>query len=226
MRGVGEFGVLKSAVSAAALAALACLPRLVLWPTRRYPLWYLDALVFLGGAVLWAFVFAWHTEYTGLPIITANVQRKHFHVATVSGVLLAILLRLFLDPTARSIIPDDYPATLGQWLAMTLFNLGFTQLFLVFAPFAWMFRLSGRKEFAITFTVIFGVVVLLIRNHSAHAPLPLGLAAGVGFCRGGGGGFCLFFFLCGGDFLGFCGGLLLRMRRGLGWGGGGGLSRV
>ncbi len=220
MRALAQSGVLKSAVSAAALSALACLPRLVLWPTRRYPLWYLDALVFLGGTVLWAFVFAWHTEYTGLPIITGNVQRKHFHVATVSGVLLAILLRLFLDPTARSIIPDDYPATLGQWLAMTLFNLGFTQLFLVFAPFAWMFRLSGRKEFAITFTVIFGVVVLLIRNHSAHARLPLGLAAGLVLVRVASGILSIYFYLRGGILLVSWWGLLMHSRLLMGSGSG------
>src|SRR5258708_20798021 len=99
MKSLAQPEVLKSAISAAALSALVCLPRLVLWPTRRYPLWYLDALLFLGGTVLWAFVFAWHTQYTGLPAITGNVQRKHFQSATVSGVLLAIVLRLFLDPT-------------------------------------------------------------------------------------------------------------------------------
>src|SRR5258708_34451291 len=142
MRALAQPQVIKSAVSAAALSTLVCFPRLVLWPTRHFPLWYLVALLFLGGMVLWAFVFAWHAKYTGLPVITGSVQQRHFQAATVSGVLLAILLRFFLDPSARSITPDDYPVTLVQWLAMTAFSLGFTQLFLVFAPFAWMLRLS------------------------------------------------------------------------------------
>jgi hypothetical protein len=53
---------------AAAISALVCYPRLSLWANRVYPLWYLEAVLLLGGTVLWAFVFAWHTKYTGRPV--------------------------------------------------------------------------------------------------------------------------------------------------------------
>ena len=218
MRALAQPGVLKSAVIAAALSALVCLPRLLLWPTRHYPLWYLSALLFLGGTVLWAFVFAWHTKYSGLPVFTGNVQSKHFQAATVSGVLMAILLRIFLDPAARSLIPDDYPVTPGQWLAMTLFSLGFTQLFLVFAPFAWMLRLSRNKTVAVVFTIVFGVVVLLIKTRSSPTPLPLGLAAGLVLVRVASGMLSVYFYLRGGILLVWWWGLLVLSRHLIGLG--------
>jgi hypothetical protein len=50
-----------------------------------------------------------------------------------------------------------------QWLAMTLFSLGLKQLFVVFAPFAWLIRLFGKKEPAFILTVVFGLIVVVIR---------------------------------------------------------------
>jgi hypothetical protein len=48
-----------------------------------------------------------------------------------------------------------------QWLAMTLFSLGLKQLFLVFAPFAWLIRLFGKKEPAFILTLVFSLAVML-----------------------------------------------------------------
>src|SRR2546421_126926 len=53
MRDLAQPRVLKAAASAAFVSALASYPRLALWPNRVYPLWYLEALLFLGGTVLW-----------------------------------------------------------------------------------------------------------------------------------------------------------------------------
>jgi hypothetical protein len=220
MRALAQPGVLKSAIIAAALSALVSFPRLVLWPTRHYPLWYLSALLFLGGTVLWAFVFAWHTKYCGLPVFTGDFKGKYFQVATVSGALLGIVLRIFLDPVARSVIPDDYPATLGQWLAMTLFSLGFTQLFLVFAPFAWMLRLSQNRNVAVVFTIVFGVAVLLIKTRSSPTPLPLALLAALLLVRVAGGLLSLYLYLRGGVLLVWWCGLLVQTRHLFGLGSG------
>src|SRR5258708_40307359 len=85
MRALAEPKVLRSALIAALLSALVCFPRLSLWSTRVYPLWYLEALLFLGGTVLWAFVFAWHTNYTGLPVFTSDVRRGAFLAASCAG---------------------------------------------------------------------------------------------------------------------------------------------
>ena len=79
MRRLAEPEVLKSAAMAAAAGSLACYPRLALWPGRPYPMWYLEAVLFFGGLVLWAFVFAWHTKYTDQPVFNfkpgANARR-------------------------------------------------------------------------------------------------------------------------------------------------------
>jgi FtsH-binding integral membrane protein len=71
----------------------------------------------------------------------------------------------------RASTPEDYPANFRQWIAMTLFTLGFAQLFLVFAPFDWSIRLSKRRWFAALFTILFGVFVLMVKTHSSRVPL-------------------------------------------------------
>jgi hypothetical protein len=69
----------------------------------------------------------------------------------------------------RARTPGEYPLNVEQWFAMTLFSLAFTQLFLVFAPFAWVLRLVRRQGLAAVLTVLFGVYVLVARNyHSSH----------------------------------------------------------
>ena len=67
--------------------------------------------------------------------------------------------------------PADYPTTMEQWLAMTLFSLGLKQLFVVFAPFAWLIRLFGKKEPAFLLTVVFGIIVVVIREYRSPSPL-------------------------------------------------------
>ena len=141
MRSLAQPGVLKSAVIAALLSALACYPRLFLWVKRPYALWYLETVLFLCGIVLWAFVFGWHTKYTGRPVLTLKVGLEPFVWATLAGVTLALLFHNRLDPSLRLRTPEDYPSTIEQWLALTLFNLAFTQLYLVFAAYAWFVRL-------------------------------------------------------------------------------------
>jgi hypothetical protein len=61
MRRLADPNVLRSAILAALLTTLACAPRVLLWTTRPYTLGYLEAVLFFGSIVLWAFVFAWHT---------------------------------------------------------------------------------------------------------------------------------------------------------------------
>src|SRR5438132_14113579 len=106
MRALARPEVLRSAVMAAAIAAVACLPRLWLWPARKYPLWYLEALLFLGGTVLWAFVFAWHTKYSGRPVFVFKAQRGLFAGATLAGLSAATLLFFLLDPLLRARTPE------------------------------------------------------------------------------------------------------------------------
>lgn len=114
MRSLAQPEVLKSAVIAALISSLACFPRLWLWPNRRYDLWYLEACVLLVGIVLWAFVFAWHTQYTQRPVFTLKPGLAPFLLATLSGVGAAILLRVWLDPTLRLRTPRIIPRRLSS----------------------------------------------------------------------------------------------------------------
>jgi hypothetical protein len=155
MRSLAQPRVLKLAALAGAATTLACLPRLVLWQTRVYPVWYLATLMFLGSIVLWAFVFAWHEQYSGRPAFTRVLPLAEVRLATWAGILGGLILYLFVDPPLIRRTPTEYPRSVSQWLAMGLFHMGFEQLFLLFAPFAWCVRLTRRTQIAAVFTVGF-----------------------------------------------------------------------
>ena len=171
VRSLANTEVVKSAAIAAVAGAVVCYPRLALWSGRAYPIWYLEAVLLLGGFVLWAFVFAWHTKYTGQPVFTLKPTTAPLILTTLAGIIMAGLLRGFVDPAFRVRTPEDYPEDLQQWIAMTLFSLGFTQLFLVFAPFDWSARLVKQRWIAMLFTVLFGVFVLVVKIRSSPEPL-------------------------------------------------------
>ena len=173
MRRLAQPQVVTTAATAAAVSVALSLPRILLWTKRPSPVWYFEATIFLGGFVLWAFVFAWHTEYTRRPVFTLKIKPAVFAGATLAGVLAAVGLHFFLDPSFRLITPEDYPADFQHWAAATLFALAFTQLFLVFAPFAWLIRLFRNEQVAIWLTVSFSVVVLILKTHSSPTPPPV-----------------------------------------------------
>jgi hypothetical protein len=171
MRRLAEPTVLKSAGVAALLTSLASYPRLALAPSN-FPVWYLESVMFFGSFVLWAFVFAWHPEFTGRPVFNKGVDPRLWLAATVAGVLVATVLHVFLDPTFKLRTPSDYPTSVEEWLAKTAFAVAFFPLFLTFAPFAWAVRLSHRVWIAVVFTMLFGVFVMTIKMQSAPTPLP------------------------------------------------------
>lgn len=172
MRDLAKPEVLKSAAGAAVVTTLLCYPRLALWPQRAFPVWYLEALVLLGTTVFWGFVFAWHTKYSGRPLIAATVETRLWSIATAVTLFGAAALHFWIDPHFRAVAPEAYPTTMSQWVATTLFHLGFVQLFLIFAPVAWLLRLFGNATAALIGTVIFGVAVMGLNIHSAPRPLP------------------------------------------------------
>jgi len=171
MRALAQPRVIKSAAVAAAGTTLACLPRMALWPTRLYPLWYVTLLMLLGAIVLWAFVLAWFTQYTERPVFILNQPVKDMVVASGAALAFALLLYFFLDPQLIRRTPTDYPRTVEQWAVMALFDLAFVQLFLIFAPFAWAIRLVHRKSIAVLLTVAFGVFVMLLKVSASPVPV-------------------------------------------------------
>ena len=205
--------MLSSAIIAGLCTAVVCWPRIATAPHQHYPVWYLEAVVLLGSIVLWGFVFAWHTQYTQRPVFTLKMTARPLAVATIAGLAAALLWHFALDPWLRLKVPEDYPATKEQWLAMTLFSLGLKQLFVVFAPFAWLIRLFRKKAPAFILTVVFGLVVILVRECRSPSPLVaepffLGLLA----LRGAAEALSVYLYLRGGVLLVWWWDLLLQSR--------------
>jgi hypothetical protein len=198
VRDLAQPAVLKSAALAAAGSALACFPRLWIAPRLPYPLWFSEAVLFLGGIVLWAFVFAWHTKYTGRPVFQLKQDPGWFGWVTMLGLVAAAVMHFGLDPAMRNRLPEDYPANLGEWIASLLFNLTFTQLCLVFAPFAWLVRLIRKPTTAMMLTVLIGVFVLYRKYHTSPPILSPWLLVGLLMARVGVGFLSVLFFLRGG----------------------------
>jgi len=172
MRHLAQPKVLKLAGIAALGTALACYPRLSFWLNRSEPIWYLEAMIFLCSMVLWGFVFAWHTPCTNRPVFVRQIEPIPFIAATLIGIAAAAVFHLFIDPSLRPRIPEEYPADLKQWFALALFSLFFSQLFLLFAPFAWLMRLFQNRRVATGLTVLFGAAVLVIRIRALPMPIP------------------------------------------------------
>ena len=182
MRTLAEPAVVKSAASTAGLMSIACYPRLVTAAELRYPVWYLEALLFLGGIVLWAFAFAWYPKYTSRPLFTMRAGWRLWSLATIAGIVGGVLLHYLVDPVLRVRTPSEFPPSLHDWLARVLFSLTFTQLLLIFSPFAWLLRLFQRTTPAVVLTALFGLLVLAVKNRHGP-PMPFGLLAGLSIFR-------------------------------------------
>jgi len=169
--------ILKLAGIAALASALACYPRLSLWLNRPAPLWYLETAIFFCSIVLWGFVFAWHTRYTHRPVFLFGIEPGPWVAVTLIGLVAALLFHLFLDPSLRPKLPEEYPADLKQWIAWLLFSLAFNQLFLLFAPFAWSMRLFKKRWAAASLTVLFGIFVQALKMQSSPVPISPALLA-------------------------------------------------
>ena len=178
MRDFVQPRVLTLAAVAALVSTVLCYPRLAEWSKREDALWFLEVMIFCCGTVPWGFVFAWHTRYTACPVFTFGIGPKWLTVATAAGCVIAAFLYLFIDPTLRQLVPEDYPANVRDWLARLSFSLGLTQLFILYAPFDWLMRLGKHRGFATAGTVIFGVVVLVMSIRSEKVALgPLMVSA-------------------------------------------------
>jgi hypothetical protein len=181
VRRLAQPSVVKAAALAALMSTVLSLPRMLLWEKRPYLTWYTEAILFCCGFVLWAFVFAWHTEYTRRPLFTLRIKPLLFAAATLVGVIAALGHHWLLDPSLRPYNPEDYPPDMRHWVAHVLFTLSFNQLFLLFAPFAWAMRLFRNETIATRVIVVLGVLVLALKTSASplpqSAPLILALAA-------------------------------------------------
>jgi len=162
--------------------------------------------------VLWAFVFAWHTRYSGRPVIRLRIEPWLFLLATGVGLGAAIGLLRLLDPMFQKVAPEDYPRTFSQWFAMVLFSLAFTELFLVFAPCAWLMRLFQNKAITTTLTIVFGLCVIILKNRSSATPMSGDLLSRLLMLRAVSSMFALYFYWRGGVILAWWFNLLVLSR--------------
>lgn len=212
MRDLADPEVLKKSIAAAAVSALACLPRLYAWQTRKYPVWYLESVLFLGAIVFWAFVFGWHTKYSHQPLFTLRPDRVAFGAATATGVIGAVTQFYFVDPALKARTPEEFPTDWGQWVAMLLFALTFVDLFVLFAPFDWLLRLTHSIRLATGLTIAFGIFVLWLKQRTTHEPLPASFLAMLLCSRALAGLLSVFFYLRGGVLLVWWCHLLIHSR--------------
>lgn len=150
---------MRSAAVAAVITFLIGWPRLALWTERPNALWFLGIMLLLVAFMLWSFVFAWYPQHAGRPVI--QLPSIQLWVASgLGGLVGGLIFLIAIDPTLRQHRPIDYPATLPAWTVTTLFNLGFSQLFLCYAPMAFFLRLLRLPQLAVGLTVAFGLCLL------------------------------------------------------------------
>ncbi len=198
MRFLAQPDTMQSAALAAGVTGLSCFPRLWLWTERPNALWFMVTLLLLTSFILWSFVFGWYPPYTGRRVFRLHLSRRAWLAASALGIASATVVALAVDPRLRLLSPDDYPKSLADWLAGTLFSLTLGQLFLCYAPLALFLRLFRHPAVAILLTVLFGQFLLGLQLESTpfEADLPftlmlfgrsalLGLAGAFLFLRGG-----------------------------------------
>jgi len=202
--------VLKNAALAALLTSLASLPQVILWEKRQAPVWYLVAALLLATFVLWAFVFAWHNQYTERNPFTVSRRPQLWFAATAGGILGAVVAQVLTDPKLRAVVPEDFPTDLKSWLASASFTLFFTHLFLIFAPVAFFARLIRKREAVILLTVLFNAFVVLLK--ATEVPLPPDLAMQMLVMRIIAVAVSVYFYLEGGIWMLWWMGLLIQAR--------------
>lgn len=188
---------MRSAAVAAIITVLIGWPRLALWTDRPNALWFLGTMLLLVAFILWSFVFAWYPQQVGRPVIQLpSIQLWIW--AGLGGLIGGLILLFAIDPTLRHHRPVDYPANLPIWTFTTLFNLGFSQLFLCYAPMAFFLRLLRLPLLAAVLTVAFGLCLLAAQLNAMGAGLEPRFVLGLYLLRALFGGFAALLFLRGG----------------------------
>jgi hypothetical protein len=204
--------VLNRATVAALVSTVACYPRFLLWQHSPVPIWFAEAAIFFCGIVLWGFVFAWHEPYTRRPVFVFKFEPGPWLAATGAALLISAVDYVWLDPSLRSKVPEDYPRDLSHWAAALVFVLCFNQLFSTFAPFDWLIRLVKNRWVAMALTAILGVGVQAMRIHDLKVPIPPALATLLLLLRLAGGLLVAAFYLRGGVFLVWWWTLIFQVR--------------
>jgi hypothetical protein len=160
MHSLVQIDTMRSAAIAAAISGLVCYPRLAIWTGRPNSLWFMLTMLVLVSFMLWSFVFGWYPRFMSRPVVHFHPGRGVWVLAVAGGLIGGMILRFGVDPILRAARPGDYPASAAEWIVFTLFSLGFSQLFVSYAPLSFFLRLFGRATAAIGLTVLFGLGLL------------------------------------------------------------------
>lgn len=212
MRSLAKPIVLQHALLASLLSTLACVPRFAMWQERQYTVLFLSVTMLFCAFVLWAFVFAWHEQYSGCRVFDFRFQPVLWAIGTGYALGAAASLHFSLDDNLRIITPLVYPTDWPSWLAITLFSLSMEPLFLCFAPFAFFIRLSKRQTTAIGFTIMFGLLVVYLKLSSGKALPGIGMMAELIALRVVSAFVNVYFYLKGGVLLVWWVALVIQMR--------------
>lgn len=187
-----------TAALAALLTAAASYPRLASWDNVPAKTWLLLWVLLLSAYILWSFVFAWHEKESGRKVFTFEPRPRLWLTVTAAGIGAAAVLYFAIDPLSRQIAPLQFPKDFNGWLANLLFTLGFEQLFVCFAPFAFFVRLAHRRDVAFILTVLFGVLILCLQLSAADQLVLSALAVKLLVARIAVNSLALWFYLQGG----------------------------
>ena len=171
MRSLAEPAVLLRAAIAAALTALACYPRLAHWGQRADAVWFYEAIIGWSAFVMWAAVFAWQERHGHVEVFPKKMPPKLWLITVALGVSGAAISFFFGDPALQRLAPTDFPLNLDQWLQHMLFNLSLEQLFLCFAPFAFLVRLLPSAKSAAIGVVLLGLLIFALKLQNLKAAL-------------------------------------------------------
>jgi hypothetical protein len=166
----------------------------------------------ISAFVLWAFVFAWYPQAAGRPVLAFPRSVGLWGLTLAGAGFYAVTLAWFVDPVLRPLSPQDYPVTRAAWGAATAFQLGFGQLFTLFAPLAFMLRLTGRREVAIACTSLLGFGLMRLQLDRLGGGLPTLFLLQLGATKLAFGVLALWLFLRGGIGLLWVWGLVLQAR--------------
>ncbi len=212
MRALIHPKVFPRAAAAAALTTFACYSRMVLWSARPDTVWFLEIVIFFTSLFFWAFVLAWHEPYTRRPLFVWKPLPHLWKGVSLCAVVAAVLTAWLIDPTLRPIVPELYPKNLMEWQAIVFFECTFAQLFLCFAPLAFVARLLPSRRSAIAATILFGVFVTYLKLRGLTVPVSLPLGAGLMALKAASMALVLAFYLEGGVLLVWWWTLLLEAR--------------
>ena len=212
MRSLAKPIVLQHALLASLLSTLACVPRLAMWQERIFTVPFMSVTLLFCTFVLWAFVFAWHEQYSGARVFNWKFQPLLWAIGTAYALVSAASLHFSLDDKLRVITPQVYPTNWSSWAAITLFSLTLEPLFLCFAPFAFFIRLSNRETTAVGFTIVFGLLVVYLNLNSGKTLPGMGMMAELIALRVVSAFVNVFFYLKGGVLLVWWIALVIQLR--------------